>query len=464
MSKLELFHDDMVHDYVVENKSLRYLEKTYGIQRNYIKSYLLSVGVNFKPHGKISSKSTEYLNDAEWLRVTYKKLNSLQKMADLIGVSKYTVSKALQKFDIDRNVKNYNKGSHVDIDLSNSLPELDYTSSKKSHKPRLVELQDKGLLLKLYKDTRNINILATHFNVSYPTIQNALHYHNIPISSNNTSTGEQLIYNNIKSYFKDSVIKNSKSDVDGYELDIYIPSKKLAIEFNGLKWHSERYKDTNYHYDKWKACNDVGIQLIQIWEDDFNRDSIKILKFVKYKLGFNTERVFARKCKIISIPNKKANEFHNTNHIQGECSITFSYGLVENGLIVSVCSFKSIKGDLDLVRYSTSINVVGGFTKLLKHVIKNHEFNKIITFADLCISNGNLYDLSGFKVDKVLKPDYKYIVDGIRKHKFGYRKLRFKNSKTLKYDSNMTERELAKLNNLLRIYDAGKIRYELSTV
>ena len=60
---------------------------------------------------------------------------------------------------------------------------------------------------------------------------------------------------------------------------------------------------------------------------------------------------------------------------------------------------------------------------------------------------------------KELAPDYMYIVNGERKHKFGYRLKRFQSDPELKYVVGLTERELAALNGLERVWDAGKTRY-----
>ena len=70
-----------------------------------------------------------------------------------------------------------------------------------------------------------------------------------------------------------------------------------------------------------------------------------------------------------------------------------------------------------------------------------------------------MYRVTGWVEDSLLKPDYMYVVRGERKHKFGYRLKRFREDSTLQYQEGMTERELAQLNNLLRVYDAGKIRF-----
>ena len=47
---------------------------------------------------------------------------------------------------------------------------------------------------------------------------------------------------------------NNRSILNGKELDIYIPSKNIAIECNGVYWHS--LKPTNFHYNKWKNCKE----------------------------------------------------------------------------------------------------------------------------------------------------------------------------------------------------------------
>src|SRR5690606_4272367 len=100
--------------------------------------------------------------------------------------------------------------------------------------------------------------------------------------------------------------------------------------------------------------------------------------------------------------------------------------------------------DAELVRYATSAHVPGGFSKLLKHVEREYASRgakRIITFADLEISNGNLYHATGFRVDAELPPDYKYLIPTTmrREHKFGFRKERFKNDPDLDYIDGFTE-------------------------
>jgi hypothetical protein len=267
------------------------------------------------------------------------------------------------------------------------------------------------------------------------------------------------------------VIQSDKKLLKGKELDIYIPEKKVAIEFNGLYWHSEEAgKDKTYHLNKWQICKDNDVQLIQIWEDEWNRNPEQVKRMIAHKLGFsNQQKVFARKTTVVTVPKAKAAKFLNENHVQGYASGTYYVGLIEKGGdietddILALLVLKNEAGTegktLNIIRYATSANVVGGFTKLLSYAEKTYKPESFITFADHGVSDGGLYENNGFSADKILPPDYMYVVDGERKHKFGYRLKRFESDPELEWEAGLTERQLAKLNGLERIWDSGKTRY-----
>lgn len=289
------------------------------------------------------------------------------------------------------------------------------------------------------------------------------------------SKPEQAIHDYVRSLDENmEIIQSDKKLLKGKELDIYIPEKNIAIEFNGLYWHSEEAgKDQGYHYSKWFSCKNAGVQLIQIWEDEWNRNPEQIKKMIAHKLGFSNQRkVFARKTKVVQVSKIHAEKFLNENHVQGYASGSYYVGLIEktqnadkitNEDILALLVLKTEGGTdgkvLNIIRYATSENVVGGFTKLLSWAEKTYKPESFITFADHGVSDGGLYGNNDFEIDKVLSPDYMYIVNGERKHKFGYRLKRFKNDPDLLWEEGLTERELAKLNGLERIWDSGKTRY-----
>lgn len=277
------------------------------------------------------------------------------------------------------------------------------------------------------------------------------------------SRGHQEIADFLTSYGI-TVRNNDRRVLDGKEIDIYLPDLKFGIEYNGLYWHTENAgKDSKYHWDKWKTAQQKGIQLIQIWEDEWQKNPKLIKNMILHKLGLTAQKkVFARKTKVVTLSKKEAEDFLLANHIQGYASGAYYYGLIskESQNLESVIVLKKEKDDtLNIIRYATSANVVGGFTKLISHAQKQHQPKRFITFSDNCVSDGGLYRNNGFIVDKELAPDYMYVMGLERKHKFGYRLKRFKNDPDLLWQEGKTERELALLNSLPRIWDAGKIRW-----
>lgn len=92
-----------------------------------------------------------------------------------------------------------------------------------------------------------------------------------PEKSGIASIEEQLLLKYVKSIYTGTVIKNDRTILSKHrEIDIYLPEKKLAFEFDGLFWHSDRYKPTTYHIDKTNECESKNIQLIHIFEDEWH--------------------------------------------------------------------------------------------------------------------------------------------------------------------------------------------------
>ena len=254
------------------------------------------------------------------------------------------------------------------------------------------------------------------------------------------------------------------------EIDVYIPSLKLGIEYNGLHWHSERLgKDKNYHLDKLNNCNEQGIKLIQIFEDEWINHREICESKLKQICGLNRNpKIFARKCKVVEITDKnEVYEFLDRNHIQGRTGFTIALGTYYNNELVGVMTFKKEKdGYWDLNRFATDINYqcigIGG--KLFKYFIRNYPFIEIKSFADrrwTTDPTNNLYTKLGFNFDSFVPPTYWYYNPKIsrieRFHKFGFRKQHLHNQYGLPLT--MTEREMTKTLGYTRIWDCGLIKY-----
>lgn len=279
-------------------------------------------------------------------------------------------------------------------------------------------------------------------------------------SSQTTSQPERDIQEFIKNHGIEIIANSRKILKSGKELDIYLPKYKIGIEFNGLYWHNEDIVGKNYHYEKWKESKETGIQLISIWEDDwlYKKELIQQMLLHKIKVSKN-KKIYARKTYIREVSTKESNHFLNNNHIQGEALGSIKLGLIFHDKIVAISVFKKNNRTAELVRYATSDHVVGGFTKLLKYFENNYDFDQITTFSDHSVSDGNLYINNGFIEYGEIKPDYSYIIGRKRTHKFNYRLKKFKNDPNLIWEDGLTEKELAKLNNLKRIWDCGKTKF-----
>lgn len=266
-----------------------------------------------------------------------------------------------------------------------------------------------------------------------------------------------------------NIVRNDRTILNGIELDIYIPSKKIAFEFDGLYWHSEIKKpNKKYHLNKTIECEKQGIQLIHIFEDEwvYKKDICK--SRIKNILGFS-QKIYARKCEIIELSNKEANIFFTQNHIQGNVTAKIIYGLKCNDEIVSVMSFgylrknlgqKSKNGSYELLRFSNkqNVTVIGGASKLFKHFIKLNNPNEVISYADRRWSIGNLYEQLNFKFSHESEPNYFYIIGNERKNRFGFRK----DLLISKYgcDPSDTEHNFCFNKGWYRIYDCGTKVYK----
>ena len=250
---------------------------------------------------------------------------------------------------------------------------------------------------------------------------------------------------------------------DSYEYDVTVPEKKVAIEFNGLYWHSEKFKARNYHREKTLAAEKAGWRVIHVWEDDWRDKPEVVKKMLARKLGVSKEgRVNARSLGVRDAPVAGSNALLEANHIQGTGRGSVRLGLYRGDELVAVALFLRRKsGEWELTRYGSSCIVRGGFSKLLTAFVKNREFDRLVTFSDTTVSDGGLYEQLGFVRDGVIAPDYQYVVNGTREHKFNYRLKRFRDDPELAHRDGLTEKQLAELNGLTRVYDAGKVRWTL---
>lgn len=296
--------------------------------------------------------------------------------------------------------------------------------------------------------------------------------HGCPICGNIYSNGEFEIYNFLCNKLGEEKIKlHDRTILNGKEIDIFIPSKNIGIEYNGLYWHSEiNGKDRNYHLNKLNECNNKGINLIQIFEDEYIKNKDLVLKKIEHILNLQNgyPKVMARKCLIKEISKKESRDFLSANHIQGYSNSSISYGAFYCEKLMGVmCFTKTDKEDEWILnRFATNNDYIcqgiGG--KLFSYFLKQYNPKMVKSFADrrwTVTKDNNLYTKLGFNLTDILSPDYRYVNEKNPKeriHKFNFRKKIM--SKKYGLDESLTEREMTKEMNFFKIWDCGLYKYQ----
>jgi very-short-patch-repair endonuclease len=261
-----------------------------------------------------------------------------------------------------------------------------------------------------------------------------------------------------------SIITNSRQIISPLELDIYLPDNKLAIEFDGLYWHSELAgKDNSYHLQKTKLCEQQGIQLLHIFENEWQYKSDIVKSIIQSKIG-KCETIYARKCILRELNNTEKSLFLLDNHIQGDDRSSVKLGLFYNDELVSLMTFGKSRYnkryEYEILRFCNKkfTNVVGGASKLLTYFERNYKPNSLITYADMRYSNGNLYKQLGFEHADTSTPNYFYFrgSDLLLHSRVKFQKHKLHNILD-KFDPELTECENMKNNGWNRIWDCGNL-------
>lgn len=292
-----------------------------------------------------------------------------------------------------------------------------------------------------------------------------------------TSEMETEIYKFLKSAYDGEIIRNDRSVLKSKELDFYIPEKDTAIEFNGIYWHGETNgKTRNYHLNKTCECEEQGIQLIHVFEDEWVYKKKIVRRRLKHILGVSDQKpVYARNCQVKEIETDQKTEFLERYHIDGAGRSSVKLGLFNgkffNSDLIAVMTFgtpsvaqghRDTDGVWEMKRFALSKPVVGAAGKLFKHFIRNWDPETVITYADRRWSSSldTVYEKIGFERDGTSNPNYFYFRDGIkRKHRFNFRKSEL-DEKLESFDPDLTEWENMQINGYDRIWDCGHLKFK----
>lgn len=257
------------------------------------------------------------------------------------------------------------------------------------------------------------------------------------------------------------------------EFDVYIPSKKFGIEFDGVYFHSSKFKSNGYHAEKLKEAEEAGVTLVQIFSDQWEFANNQAKALLASRLGVSSRGTFARYCKIAEISNEEARSFHEKYHIQGWKRNGTNVALILDSEIVAVMTFTSIyskrgevsnPGEFELARFSSKLRVVGGASKLFSYFVKFYKAKKVVSYSDNRLFSGGMYGSLGFLREGVTQPSYTYVVQGRRVHKSHFRHSNLAKVLGEAYDPAKTEREICENAGYYQVYDSGLTRWVWNTM
>ena len=131
-------------------------------------------------------------------------------------------------------------------------------------------------------------------------------------TTNGTSKEEKEIVDWLHTFLaNDEIEVGTFKIIAPKQLDVYLPKHKIAIEFNGIFYHSiEHGIDEKYHISKTIACEKLGIKLIHIWEDEWLAQKDKIKQFIFEMINgiFEFEKHFVERDGLCEIDRSKLNK------------------------------------------------------------------------------------------------------------------------------------------------------------
>jgi ribosomal protein S27E len=204
-----------------------------------------------------------------------------------------------------------------------------------------------------------------------------------------------------------------------FEIDILVKNSRIAIECNGLYFHSSKFLPKNYHVNKTEQLERRNYRLIHIFEDEwkFHRNAVR--NVLKYVLNRAEKGVPARKITSIrKISFSMARNFHEKHSLQKATRSTFHYGAFFNDELVACMSFskrRNFENSWKMTGFCTNGKCHAGlFSRMLKHFEKENRPLSITANVDRRWFTGSTLKKNGFVLVKITEPRRWYVHENRR--------------------------------------------------
>lgn len=388
-----------------KNKNKNTVKSKYGVnnisQNENIKEKIKKT--NLKRYGAISSFSNK--------RVRKKHEENLIKKYGVDHVSK--INGVKQKREKTNEKKYGYKYSSKNIDVKNKQKETIKNNYLKKHSKNFnIEFSENNELI-----IRNYCDIHKTFIIDQKNFYNRVYRYKIknictkcnPIGKIFTSSIEQEIIDFIEN---ECSYKTKKLKFNKNECDIFIPQLNIGFEVNGIYWHSEKFKDLNYHYNKFNFFKENGINIINIWEDQWLNKKRIVKSHIRSKLKKTPVRIFARKCDIKIINNDLCNVFIKNNSLVDNIESTVNIGLYYNNELVSAMCFynkNNLSYVLDQFVSKIDTQVIGGGSRLLKYFLNKYDCEEIVANHRNDYGVTDFFDKIRLKKEKTTQPNIMYV-------------------------------------------------------
>lgn len=415
--------------YIIENHSKKEVANYYNVSLKVVSRWFRVLNIKkpkdtfialCKKHSAAAKSKPSY---DELFREYYNKNISIEQLAKKYQVDSSTMQRWIAEYGLQKTREQYYKTARKTWQDKYGLD----TPNQKNLRHIDIWLDDKKFIQYVI-DNSGITIadLRKFFHAGQNTMLRKIHLLKVEQYINmqpNISEDEKDICTTVEELIGTNKVESNVRDIiNHYEIDVYVPSCKIGIEYNGTYWHSSEQKEKNYHFDKSKAAEAKGVRLIHIyeyeWSDPIKRPIVESL--LKIALNINNNRIYARKCEVREISNKDARLFNETNHLQGHRNAQVTYGLFYKGELVQLMSFsktkynRNLKGDnsWEIIRGCPGSNniVVGGVSKLFKHFIKEYNPDEVFSYCDFNKFDGKGYEAIGMKFIGYTGPDMKWVM------------------------------------------------------
>lgn len=258
------------------------------------------------------------------------------------------------------------------------------------------------------------------------------------------------------------VVSSTRSVIAPLEIDVWVPSKNVAIEYHGLYWHSGGKSgvfDKTKHIQKHLACKKSGIRLVQFFSDEWLNKGPICRSMIANALGANSLKLNARDCEVKTITSSQSKQFVDANHISGGTKAKHHIGLFHrvHGLVGVATTRTPIQKkwghvcELARMCFLAGASVRGGASKLLavvERLAQDDGFQGLLSYADLRFGEGKVYELCGFPLVDTALNNYWYTDGLVRYNRFKFRA-----------QPGVTEKQVAELNKVRPVWGVGNKVY-----